>query len=258
MIAVRRHECSATPAPSEYRRRRRQRCGQFAAPSSAWAWLPSNPADRSGAVSRRPQALASHANAWSRLGAACIRSRVVSSIRVRGGVRAGWRARSRRAGSMNDDLRGLPRPSVLERATCLARVNRNVNAPAWRVGKAVKFGCAVMTKRGSRPCAQDSRPQQCDPGWSAGEGGVDTAVQRLPAADMQLRVSDPTTVSRLGDLPAGDDAVLEFEQFLACVGEVDRHNPNCCTGPPGTEGCQIRLWTRVRGMTACGFPRRTV
>ena len=48
-------------------------------------------------VNRRPQALASHATAWSILGEAWIRSRVVSSILVRGGSRTGWRATGARS-----------------------------------------------------------------------------------------------------------------------------------------------------------------
>jgi len=38
-----------------------------------------------------------------------------------------------------------------------------------------------------------------------------TAIERLPAAGVQLRVSDPTAKAGLGNLPAGYDAVLEVE-----------------------------------------------
>ena len=45
---------------------------------------------------------------------------------------------------------------------------------------------------------------------------------------MQLRIDDPGALDCLGNLPSSDDAVLEFEQFLARAGEVDRHDPNSC------------------------------
>ena len=117
--------------------------------------------------------------------------------------------------AMDDDFGCQSLAVTVGHGDLLCRADRHMDASARLIDEPVKFGRGVVAEHGFRSSAQDSGPQQRDPGWLPGEGGVDAAVDRSPAATVHLRVDDPDTLARLGNLPAGDDAVLGFEQFLA-------------------------------------------
>jgi hypothetical protein len=104
------------------------------------------------------------------------------------------------------------------------RPDHHMHAPARPVDEPVQFGGGVMAQRGTRPTAQDSSPKHRHPGWLACEGGVYASVERPPAADTQLNISEPNAHLSLGELPAGYYAVLEFEQVLAGAGEQAAHD----------------------------------
>jgi len=113
--------------------------------------------------------------------------------------------------AMNDDP-GNPSPALPAGDGDLpGKADRYVNGSGRPVDELVQFGGGLVAQRGTRPAAQDSGPQHRHPGRRAREGGIHTAIERLPAAGVQLRVSDPTAKAGLGNLPAGYDAVLEVE-----------------------------------------------
>lgn len=149
--------------------------------------------------------------------------------------------------AMKDDLRCRPLAFAQGEGRLPTRAYRHMNEAARLVDEPIKFSSSVVAQRGSRTAAENSCPKYRHPGCSSAEGGVDASVERLPATIVQLWVDDPSIQAGLGCLPAGDDAVLKFEQFLACAGDVDRHIPNSCRGSPGAQRCRIRLWTRGAG-----------
>ena len=126
--------------------------------------------------------------------------------------------------AVNDNLRCRSMAFAARKSDLPYRADCHMNAPARLVNELVQFGSGVVTKRSPRPSAKDSGPKQGDPGRPAGERGVDAPVERLPAAIMQLRVHEPNTLASLGNLPTGDNAGLEVEQFPACRREPKRHN----------------------------------
>ena len=86
----------------------------------------------------------------------------------------------------------------------------------------------------------------------AGEGGVDPPVETLPAAVMQLRVHEPNALASLGNLPTGDNAVLEFEQFLAGRRELKRHNPTLAVARLGPGSARSGCGQCWREKDRCG------
>jgi hypothetical protein len=100
--------------------------------------------------------------------------------------------------AMDDDLRRQTLAFTAGKGGLPDRANRHMNAPAWLVDEPVQFGCSVIAERGSGATAEDSSPQHRHPRGLAGEGGIYTPVEGLPAPDVQLWVSNPATVARLG------------------------------------------------------------
>ena len=154
--------------------------------------------------------------------------------------------------AVNDYLRYRSVAFVARQSDLSYRADRHVNATALLVDEPVKLGCGVVAKRGAGSGAKDSGPQQCDPGRLAGEGGVDTPVETLPAAVMQLRVHEPNTLVSLGKLPSGDIAVLEFDQFLAGRRELKRHNPTLAGARLGLGSARPRCGQCLREKVRCG------
>ena len=154
--------------------------------------------------------------------------------------------------AVNDYLRYRSVAFVARKSDLPYRADRHVNATALLVDEPVKLGCGVVAKRGAGSGAKDSGPQQCDPGRLAGEGGVDTPVETLPAAVMQLRVHEPNTLVSLGKLPSGDNAVLEFDQFLAGRRELKRHNPTLAGARLGLGSARPRCGQCLREKVRCG------
>ena len=154
--------------------------------------------------------------------------------------------------AVNDYLRCRSVAFVARKSDLPYRADRHVNATALLVDEPVKLGCGVVAKRGAGSGAKDSGPQQCDPGRLAGEGGVDTPVETLPAAVMQLRVHEPNTLVSLGKLPSGDNAVLEFDQFLAGRRELKRHNPTLAGARLGLGSARPRCGQCLREKVRCG------
>jgi len=151
-----------------------------------------------------------------------------------------------------DNLRCRSMAFAARKSDLPYRADRHVNATALLVDEPVKLGCGVVAKRGAGSGAKDSGPQQCDPGRLAGEGGVDTPVESLPAAVMQLRVHEPNTLASLGNLPTGDNAVLEFEQFLAGRRELKRHNPTLAVARLGPSSARSGCGQCLRDKVRCG------
>jgi hypothetical protein len=154
--------------------------------------------------------------------------------------------------AVNDYLRYRSMEFAARKGDLPYRADRHMNAPARLVNEPVEFGCCVVAKRGARPAAKDSGPKQGDPRRLAGEGGVDAPVERLPAAIMQLRVHEPNTLARLGNLPTGNNAVLEFEQFLAGRRELKRHNPTLSAARSGLSRARSGCGQCLCGKARCG------
>ena len=162
-------------------------------------------------------------------------------------------ARLAEAGTaMNDNLRCRPMAFVARKADLPFRADCHMNAAARLVNEPVEFGCGVVAKRSSGSSAKNGGPKQRHPGRLAGEGGVDASVERLPAAIMQLRIRKPNTLARPGNLPTGDNAVLEFEQFLACRRELKRHNPTLAAARSGLSYARSSCGQCLRGKGCCG------
>jgi hypothetical protein len=154
--------------------------------------------------------------------------------------------------AVNDNLRCRSMEFAARKGDLPYWADRHMNASTRLVNEPVEFGCGVVAKRGAGSSAKDSGPKQGDPGRLAGEGGVDTPVERLPAAIMQLRVREPNTLASLGNLPTGDNAVLEFEQFLACRRELKRHNPTLTGERSGLSRAGSRCGQCLREKGSCG------
>ena len=154
--------------------------------------------------------------------------------------------------AVKDNLRYRPMAFAARKGDLPYRADCHMNATARLVNEPVKFGCGVVAKRGSGSSAKDGGPKQRHPGRLAGEGCVDASVERLPAAIMQLRVRKPNTLARLGNLPTGDNAVLEFEQILACRSELKRHNPTLAAVRSGLSHARSRCGQRFARKSCCG------
>ena len=154
--------------------------------------------------------------------------------------------------AVNDNLRCRSMAFAARKSDLPYRADCHMNAPARLVNELVQFGSGVVTKRSPRPSAKDSGPKQGDPGRPAGERGVDAPVERLPAAIMQLRVHEPNTLVSLGKLPSGDNAVLEFDQFLAGRRELKRHNPTLAGARLGLGSARPRCGQCLREKVRCG------
>ena len=106
--------------------------------------------NRSDVVSREPHAWQSQPKAASMFFAVWVRSRTVSSILVRGGVREGCRA----SASRSDRCRRTPEIEL----TCLLTGTAHVDDLASRAGQPVQLGCALMAENRLRPDPQHGGP----------------------------------------------------------------------------------------------------
>jgi hypothetical protein len=126
--------------------------------------------------------------------------------------------------SMDDDARHTA--SRLQRGdgNLLRRTNRHVDQPRGLVNNPVEFGSCAMTQHCPGPGSEDCAAENCGPRRAACVRGVDAAVQRLPAATAEFVVDGRKGQSGLDRLPAGDDAMLEFKQFLVRDRSMNGHS----------------------------------
>src|SRR5260370_17438124 len=126
------------------------------------------------------------------------------------------------------------------------RRDRNSDDRAWFVDQAVSLGCRLVAEYGAGGGGQERRPQAGLPGRLSGEGGVNAALQSLPAAIAHAvahRVSGDASVRTL---TTGNDITAER------LGRFGGHERMVPTRPGPGHRCPVACGQRDTWAFACG------
>jgi hypothetical protein len=130
-------------------------------------------------------------------------------------------------------------------------------APSWVPRSSARYASASCTGTSAtgRPDGSPWTPPPSDVGPPGGHEMArgrtaplgaprPVSVERLPPAVVQLRIDDPHVLACLGNLPSGDEAVLDLKQFLARAEQADSHDWNSCDADAHLRPFWAGLWTR--------------